>query len=164
MRHNLWEILSGWGRRSGLRQLNSGKIYRKVGRADCRNDFSNTLWYAEAFRPVQSYSQTSEWYIYFENDVPDTKKACRNICRVELICYIWLINGCLIFLYKKLWNGSPSQSSDTTFIQKINCTIIFFHPDCTVGPGISPDHASRLAGFTAGRESHPALKISFCLF
>lgn len=45
-----------------------------------------------------------------------------------------------------------------SFIQKINCTIIFFHPDCTVGPGISPDHASRLAGFTAGRESHPALK------
>ncbi len=25
----------------GLRQLNSGKIYRKVGRADCGNDFSN---------------------------------------------------------------------------------------------------------------------------
>ena len=25
-----------------------------------------------------------------------------------------------------------------SFIQKINCTIIFFHPDCTVGPGISP--------------------------
>ena len=52
-----------------------------------------------------------------------------------------------------------------SFIQKINCTIIFFHPDCTVGPGISPDHASRLAGFTAGRESHPALKISifFCI-
>ena len=46
-----------------------------------------------------------------------------------------------------------------SFIQKINCTIIFFHPDCTVGPGISPDHASRLAGFTAGRELHPALKI-----
>ena len=43
------------------------------------------------------------------------------------------------FLHKKLWNGSPSQSSDTTFIHtKINCTIIFFHPDCTVGPGISP--------------------------
>ena len=40
------------------------------------------------FSPVQSDSQTSEWYIYFENDVPDTKKSCRNICRVELICYI----------------------------------------------------------------------------
>ncbi len=26
---------------SGLRQPNSGEIYRKVGRADCRNDFSN---------------------------------------------------------------------------------------------------------------------------
>lgn len=36
---------------------------------------------------------------------------------------------------------------------------IFFHPDYTVGPGISPDPAFRLAGFTAGRESHPALKI-----
>ena len=41
VRHNLWEILSWWGRRSGLRQLNSGKIYRKVGRADCGNNFSN---------------------------------------------------------------------------------------------------------------------------
>ena len=30
-------------KRQGLRQLNSGKIYRKVGRADCGNDFSNTL-------------------------------------------------------------------------------------------------------------------------
>ena len=34
VRHNLWEILPGWKRCSGLRQLNSGKIYRKVGRAD----------------------------------------------------------------------------------------------------------------------------------
>lgn len=39
--HNLWEILSEWGRRSGLRQLNEGKIYRKVGHVDCRNDFSD---------------------------------------------------------------------------------------------------------------------------
>ena len=36
---------------------------------------------------------------------------------------------------------------------------IFSHPDYTVGSGISPDHASRLAGCTAGREFHPALKI-----
>jgi len=43
VRHNLWEILSGGGRRSGLRQPNSGKIYRKVGRTDCGNAFSNTL-------------------------------------------------------------------------------------------------------------------------
>ena len=44
VRHNLWKILPGWGRRSGLRQPNSGEIYRKVGRADCGNDFSNTLY------------------------------------------------------------------------------------------------------------------------
>ena len=36
---------------------------------------------------------------------------------------------------------------------------IFFHPDYTVGPGVSPGHAFRLAGCTAGGESHPALKI-----
>ena len=54
------------------------------------------------------------------------------------------------------------RAFDTTFIYlKINCTIIFSHPDYNVGSGISPDHTSRLAGFTAGRESHPALKISF---
>ena len=36
---------------------------------------------------------------------------------------------------------------------------IFFHPDCTVGFGVSPNHALRLVGCTTGRESHPALKI-----
>ena len=29
----------------------------------------NLSGYAGAFRPVQSDSQTSEWYSYFENDV-----------------------------------------------------------------------------------------------
>jgi hypothetical protein len=38
---------------------------------------------------------------------------------------------------------------------------IFFHPDFTVGFGISPNHALRLVGFTTGRELHPALKILF---
>ena len=36
---------------------------------------------------------------------------------------------------------------------------IFFHPDYTVGLGVSPNPALRLAGCTAGGESHPALKI-----
>ena len=36
---------------------------------------------------------------------------------------------------------------------------IFFHPDCTVGFGITPNHALRLVGCTTGGESHPALKI-----
>ena len=40
---------------------------------------------------------------------------------------------------------------------------VFFHPDCTVGSGIAPDHAIRLADWrllpvTAGRELNPALK------
>ena len=39
----------------------------------------------------------------------------------------------------------------------ISC--IFFHPDCTVGFGVSPNHALRLVGFTTGRELHPALKM-----
>ena len=43
IRHDLWEILSGWGYHSGLRQPNSDKIYRKVGRADCGNAFLNTF-------------------------------------------------------------------------------------------------------------------------
>ena len=40
---------------------------------------------------------------------------------------------------------------------------IFFHPDFTVGLGISPNHALRLVGYTTGRELHPALKILFNL-
>jgi hypothetical protein len=39
----------------------------------------------------------------------------------------------------------------------------FFHPDFTVGTGISPVHALRLAGFTAGGEFRPALKHYFVL-
>jgi hypothetical protein len=52
-------------------------------------------------------------------------------------------------------------------------THIFFHPDCTVGPGFSPDlltlhqwlHAGARGlgrdGHTAGGESHPAPKTYF---
>lgn len=37
---------------------------------------------------------------------------------------------------------------------------IFFHPDYTVGFGITPNPAAaRLADYTADREFHPALKI-----
>ena len=45
---------------------------------------------------------------------------------------------------------------------------IFFHPDSTVGTGITPVHAFWLADCTAGRELHPALKLKllyhrFCI-
>ena len=43
--------------------------------------------------------------------------------------------------------------------KKHKLTFIFFHPDYTVGFGISPNHAFRLVGYTTGRELHPALKI-----
>ena len=35
----------------------------------CRSKNAGVAGYAEAFRPVQSDSQASEWYSYFENDV-----------------------------------------------------------------------------------------------
>ena len=35
----------------------------------CRSKNAGVAGYAEAFRPVQSDLQTSEWYSYFENDV-----------------------------------------------------------------------------------------------
>ena len=41
---------------------------------------------------------------------------------------------------------------------------IFFHPDYTVGFGITPNHALRLVGCTTGRESHPALKNSYFFY
>ena len=37
--------------------------------------------------------------------------------------------------------------------------MIFFHPDYTVGFGVSPNHALRLVGYTTGGDLHPALKI-----
>ena len=40
---------------------------------------------------------------------------------------------------------------------------IFFHPDYTVGFGVTPNHAFRLAGFTAGRKFHPALKTTYLI-
>ena len=49
-------------------------------------------------------------------------------------------------------------------IHKIMLIHIFFHPDYTVGFGITPNHALRLVGYTTGRESHPALKIIFYFY
>ena len=37
----------------------------------------------------------------------------------------------------------------------------FFHPDSTVGLGVSPNRRIALADFTAGGEFRPALKILF---
>ena len=37
---------------------------------------------------------------------------------------------------------------------------IFFHPDFTVGFGVTPNLQKLLAGYTAGRDFHPALKMN----
>ena len=55
--------------------------------------------YAEAFRPVQSDSQTSEWYSYFENDV------------------LVFIDGWL--------GGNGGENEKCDFIQKSACILYF---------------------------------------
>ena len=65
--------------------------------------------YAEAFRPVQSDSQTSEWYSYFENDVPE--------CVLKM----------LYAKYAAKW--------DVQIVEMIfQSLILFYHPnrDCTM--------------------------------
>ena len=47
----------------------------------CRYKNAGVAGYAEDFIPVQSNSQTSEWYSYFENDVlecADCRKPFSN--------------------------------------------------------------------------------------
>ena len=46
---------------------------------------------------------------------------------------------------------------ETRFAEEESGSHIFFHPDYTVGTGITPVQLAR-ADFTAGRELHPALK------
>jgi hypothetical protein len=58
---------------------------------------------------------------------------------------------------------SEMNKSFQSNVQKINAKSglkIFFHPDFTVGFGVTPNHTLRFVGYTTGRELHPALKIS----
>lgn len=59
---------------------------------------------------------------------------------------------------------SETESNPQLSILCIYHIHIFFHPDFTVGLGISPNHALRLVGCTTGRESHPALKNSYLFY
>ena len=47
----------------------------------CRSKNASVAGYAEAFRPVHSDLQTSEWYSYFENDVLDTEYVTEDIAQ-----------------------------------------------------------------------------------
>ena len=52
----------------------------------------------------------------------------------------------------------PKKARKIDLPGKTHLCGIFFHPDCTVGTGIKPVQLS-LAGYTAGGEFRPALKI-----
>ena len=54
-----------------------------------------------------------------------------------------------------------SFQSESMGAGNIPRVMIFFHPDYTVGFGISPNHTVRLVGCTTGGDLHPALKILF---
>ena len=47
----------------------------------CRYKNVGVAGYAEAFMPVQSDLQTSEWYSYFENDVLEAVSAATTAGR-----------------------------------------------------------------------------------
>ena len=49
----------------------------------CRSKNAGVAGYAEAFRPVQSDSQTSEWYSYFKNDVLETYMDQNGGCKMS---------------------------------------------------------------------------------
>ena len=55
---------------------------------------------------------------------------------------------------------SETESKTQLSILCIYHIHIFFHPDFTVGLGISPNRALRLVGYTTGGETNPALKIA----
>ena len=57
-------------------------LSRNVGKVLTHTYITQQIWgYAEAFRPVHSDLQTSEWYSYFENDVLDTEYVTEDIAQ-----------------------------------------------------------------------------------
>ena len=61
----------------------------------CRSKNAGVAGYAEAFRPVQSDSQTSEWYSYFENDVLVSEITFFSVCLCsEGVSYIGQAEDC----------------------------------------------------------------------
>ena len=67
----------------------------------CRSKNAGVAGYAEAFRPVQSDSQTSEWYSYFENNVLVTNHEGMDKIVIDIAMEIAPIiadGGCLSFI------------------------------------------------------------------
>ena len=75
----------------------------------------------------------------------------------------------LLFIGNKKCSGNKFQSKYFNIHHNhtrvlVFLSLIFFHPDCTVGFGVPPNHALRLVGYTTGRELHPALKIFYLFY
>ena len=60
----------------------------------CRYKNVGVAGYAEAFMPVQSDLQTSEWYSYFENDVLVKRIFAIRFATCLIRLKIWTPGGC----------------------------------------------------------------------
>jgi hypothetical protein len=65
--------------------------------------------------------------------------------------------------------GPETENARKKLRAQADSAACFFHPDYTVGFGIQPKSAKRLAGsslarITAGGDFHPALKQTLCIF
>ena len=124
VRHNLWEILSGCGRRSELRRPNSDEIYRKVRRADWENDFSNMLWSSQQLHSL-SHSQRCMLpdshcdFLFFQK-----RYFLKHHCACSVNCHFHFIP--LIFPIPDI--GMPGflqrKNNTTLFISKIIINIM----------------------------------------
>lgn len=106
-------------------------------------------------RGVQSYGyslicQTATGP-YKEPDgvLSDTVSAAIPICR-------WLVVQA---------QTSLGESNHRATLHTTGGSRVFFHPDCTVGHGVSPGQLlAQVADYTVSGESHPALKTFIHLF
>ena len=70
----------------------------------------------------------------------------------------------LLIIYRPALLQNKAPSCNKRAQDDVRHNPLFFHPDYTVGFGISPNQPKRLAGCTAGEELHLALKITFLLY
>ena len=71
----------------------------------CRYKNVGVAGYAEAFMPVQSDLQTSEWYSYFENDVL-VFQISRIVRRMQqLVCIFYAFFRWRVDAFELVWNS-----------------------------------------------------------
>ena len=113
MRHNLWDILPGWGRRSGLRQLNSGEISRKVGAYRLREWFFRHALALPAFYIFFIYQ--GKLCLFFNNFFPwenvfsfmtrDYDSLLLSICTtfIQFTHIFWRFNKNFLDIFFSKW-------------------------------------------------------------